>query len=70
MEVNISLKLAMLKAGVSNYALAKRLGCDPAKVSRILNGWLDPDEVTQRRIADELGVSVDELWGTKQAVGG
>lgn len=63
--MNIRMKLRMLETGMTNYELAKRLGCDAAKVSRVLNDWVTPDKETKGRIAAELGVSVADLWAEK-----
>jgi ribosome-binding protein aMBF1 (putative translation factor) len=56
------LKLIMVERGVKNFDLAKYLKVDPAKVSKIVNGWIEPDEATQKKIAKFLGVSVTSIW--------
>ena len=66
--MNKKLKMEMVKQGVKNFDLAKYLGCDPAKVSRIVNEWLEPDEATKGTIAEFFKVPVDRLFakGTKK----
>jgi hypothetical protein len=56
------LKMLLVEKDVLNFDLAKHLGCDPAKVSKIVNGWLDPDQGTKQKIADFLGVDQAEIW--------
>jgi transcriptional regulator with XRE-family HTH domain len=60
--MGMELKLEMIRQRKRNFDLAKYLSCDPAKVSRILNGWLVPDEATKTRIAKFLEMPVDNLF--------
>lgn len=60
--MNQRLKMLLIKRGLRNFDLAKHMGCDPAKISKIVNGWLDPDQETKRKIAAFLGVSEAKLW--------
>ncbi len=57
-----TLKLEMVKRRVRNFDLAKHLNCDPSKVSKIVNGWLTPDENTKRAIASYLKTPVRSLF--------
>ncbi len=60
--MNKTLKLILVKKGIKNFDLAKHLNCDPAKISKIINGWLEPDAVTKQKIADYLKVDENEIW--------
>ena len=60
--MNIRLKMLLVEKNVKNFDLAKHLDCDPAKVSKIVNGWLDPDPETRQKIAELLGVNETEIW--------
>jgi transcriptional regulator with XRE-family HTH domain len=64
--MNKRLKVAMIEKGVRNFDLAKHLGVDPAKVSRIINDWTEPDEALRERIAAFLDVPEETLWSTRQ----
>ena len=57
------LKIAMIENGVRNFDLAKHLDVDPSVVSKIVNGWIDPDEKLKERIAEYLKVPVESIWG-------
>lgn len=48
-------------AGLTQSALAKRVGLDPSQVSRLEKGKGNPRWGTVRRIAGGLGVSLAEL---------
>jgi ribosome-binding protein aMBF1 (putative translation factor) len=60
--MNKQLKILMIEKGVKNFDLAKRLKVDPAKVSKIVNGWIVPDGKLQKQIAQVLKVAVNEIW--------
>jgi ribosome-binding protein aMBF1 (putative translation factor) len=60
--MNMQLKILMIEKGVKNFDLAKRLKVDPAKVSKIVNGWIVPDGKLQKQIAQVLKVAVNEIW--------
>ena len=60
--MNIALKIALLEKGMSQFHLSRLLGIDPGKLSRIVNGWLDPSEQTKKEIARYLGKPVVELF--------
>jgi hypothetical protein len=40
---NFRLKFAILEKGESQDRQAQILGCDPSVVSRIVNGWNEPE---------------------------
>lgn len=53
---------AMRKQGLSQVALAARLGINQANLSRILRNLQDPSETTKAAFLRELGVPVT-AWG-------
>lgn len=57
------LKIIMIEKGIRNFDMAKHLGVDPSKVSKIVNGWIEPDETLKKRIAEYLGVPQESIWG-------
>ena len=50
--------------GLTNYALAKKLGCHQSTVQNWIDGSI-PQKRTQIAIAEKLGVTVEDLMGDK-----
>jgi len=55
-----NLKLQLWKTGIRQNLLAKRLGIHESMLSKILNGFREPDERVRQRIASML--KSDEAW--------
>jgi ribosome-binding protein aMBF1 (putative translation factor) len=62
--MNKKLKILMIEKGVKNFDLAQQLKVDPAKVSKIINGWIVPDDKLQKQIAQALQVPAREIWNS------
>ena len=60
--MNLKLKVRMLEKGVSQYALARQLGIQDSRLSRILNEWTDPTPQEQNEIASALNSQASELF--------
>lgn len=60
--VNKRLKILMIEKDVKNFEIAQQLKVDPSKISKIVNGWVIPDQESQKRIAGILGVKVHDIW--------
>lgn len=60
--MNVGLKVALIERGLKQIELSRLLGCDPAKVSKIVNGWIDPDQEMKRKIARFVGRPVEKLF--------
>ena len=57
------LALFRRQMGLSAYALAGRIGVAPQTISRIESGVIaKPRILTKRAIAEELGVTVEEVF--------
>jgi DNA-binding XRE family transcriptional regulator len=56
-----SLAALRLRAGLSQKALAERCGCEQPHISRYESGSTVPNLFAAKRIADALGVSLDQL---------
>lgn len=56
------LKKEMARQGISGYRLAKLTGISSPDIYRVLNGKIYLYSGWQKRIADALGCSVDELF--------
>lgn len=63
---NVKMKIAMFEQRMSNGELAERVGVAPSTISLILNGKADPKLSVAKKIAKELGMSLDELWGDSE----
>lgn len=60
--MNIPLKVALIERGIKQFDLSRLLGVDPAKVSKIVNGWINPNEQIKREISRYVGKPIDELF--------
>ena len=63
--VNIRLKTELLKQGVSQIKLARKLGIDDGYLSNIIRGWKKPTNELQEKIANELGKPKSVLFSIK-----
>lgn len=54
-------KILLMRAGLLQIEIARKVGCSTATVSRNIDGKQETPEV-RRTIALELGLRVDELW--------
>lgn len=68
-QMNVSLKVAFVSKGVRQIEAAQDLRLDPAKLSKIVNGWVQPDNQTKLEISRYLGKSVEELFPGTQTEG-
>jgi plasmid maintenance system antidote protein VapI len=55
-----NLKLELWRQGVRQNRLAKLLGIHESVMSRMVNGFRDPDPITRAKIAELLGSN--EQW--------
>ena len=68
MRMNLTLRLAILTSPFrSQIKLAARIGIGEGRLSKIVNGWVDPTERQRDAIADALGRPAAELFGAEQA---
>ena len=64
----MNLKIALLKAGVTQVRMASDLGIHPSTLSRIANGWIIPHSTLADQIRAYLGLSKRQLrFGQRQA---
>jgi len=64
------LKMAVVRLGVPQYVVAKRAGLSETRLSRIVQGRLQPTPDERRRLARVLGASENELFGAQGANSG
>ena len=61
-----NLKPIMDKQDITGYELAKRTNVSTSHISDIINGKKQPTLPIAKRIADALGVTIDELIDDQQ----
>lgn len=59
---NFSLKIALLRKGVSQRDLAFETGIDESRISRIIRGYEVPTEEMKKSISQFLGIKEGELF--------
>ncbi|WP_129690954.1 helix-turn-helix transcriptional regulator [Gottfriedia acidiceleris] len=62
MEVKTRLKVIMVERGISQTALSKKLGISMAALKSLVNGRSFPQLPLALKIADELGLKVEDIW--------
>lgn len=62
MAVNIALKVAFMESRKTQNQVAYKIRMTPTRLSQIAHGWVRPTESEKRRIAQELGKPVDEIF--------
>lgn len=55
------IRIALLRGGISQAAIAKKLDVHPSAVCRIIDGTLVSDRV-RRAIAAAIGIDVKRIW--------
>ncbi len=56
------LKFAFLKSGRRQIEVSLEIGISEVRLSKIVNGWYEPNQEEKELIARALGLLVDELW--------
>lgn len=64
MQFANKLRVLMQERGVTNYRLAKEIGCNPTSVANWLNGKSFPASDKIQALAGYFGVSTDYLMGS------
>jgi len=69
--MNLPLKMAFVEKGIRQIKAARDLGWDSSKLSKFVNGWLDPKPAEREALADYIGMPEDVLFPnlTKQSTG-
>lgn len=62
MEVKTRLKVIMVERGISQTAFSKKLGISMAALNSLVNGRSFPQLPLALKIADELGLKVEDIW--------
>ena len=63
--MNLALKFALLRLGVRQVELAKKLGISECVCSKMVNGWLEPNNDLKKNISKILNVPVEDLFPVK-----
>jgi len=64
----IEVKVAILRTGKKHYEIARQLGWAPGKISQIISEVYTPDSLEKELLAEELQVTVDELFNPSRQV--
>lgn len=67
--MNINLKLGFLERNVSQIETAVTLGMDPARLSKIIRGWVSPTANERQSLAAYLKKNEAELFPKERADG-
>ena len=59
---NLKMKIARMTSNVTQDQIASRLGVDVSKVSRIENGFIEPNEREKQVIAELLNADLKALF--------
>lgn len=65
-RMKLQLKDALANAGLKQAKLADKLGISPGYMSLLVNGERKPSPALLERMADELDITVGELYGEQQ----
>ena len=65
MKTNLKLLTAIREKGMRQKDFAKAVGEHETFISRVVNGWINLDEVRKARYAKMLGSTVDYLFSEK-----
>jgi ribosome-binding protein aMBF1 (putative translation factor) len=65
MKTNLKLLTAIRKKGMRQKDFAKVVGEHETFISRVVNGWINLDEVRKAKYAKMLGCTVDDLFSGK-----
>ena len=57
----VEIKIAMLKAGVTQVDIACKLGVTPAAVSQVILGYRTAER-TRAAVAEAIGMDVRQVW--------
>ncbi len=63
----LNIKKILKNKGITQLELAERLGISSVGLNKIING--NPTVETLKKVADEIGVEVKDLFGTETVKG-
>ena len=63
--MNKPLKIAFVSKGIKQIKAANDLGFDPAKLSKIINGWITPTLQEKKVLSKYLDAPIRELFNKK-----
>lgn len=59
---NGQIKIRMLRMGINQILLAKKIGIGNSYLSQIINSKRNPSPVLAKKIADELNCEIDDIF--------
>ncbi len=60
--VDFRLKRAILRSGLKQLAIAERAGIDMVRLSKIVNGHIQPSEREKFKIAEAIGIEEQKIF--------
>lgn len=63
--MNKPLKIAFVSKGIRQIKASKDLGFDPAKLSKIINGWIKPTLQERQALSEYLDIPIQKLFNKK-----
>jgi lambda repressor-like predicted transcriptional regulator len=57
----VEIKIELLRAGINQNQIAKKVGCVPTLVSQVVHG-IRPVRRVRQAIAETIGKPVEEIW--------
>jgi hypothetical protein len=65
--VNVSLKIKLLRKGISQLETARMVGIGEGHLSKIVHGWGPCPDDLRERIAEALGSESSEIFPSNQS---
>jgi len=65
--MNTLLKLAFISKRISQIKAAHEMGIDPAKLSKIIHGWIIPSHQEVNTLSEYLEIPINELFGEDES---
>lgn len=60
--MNIALKTKILMSGKRQIEIARCAGIPEPVLSKVVNGWINPEDSIKKKLAAVLGTEIDELF--------
>ena len=64
MPLNIALKTVLMQRTMSQFELAQRAKIHDSRLSKIINGWIEPNDNEKAAIAKVLRTPIDQLFAS------
>ena len=65
--MNFVLKFAVIKSGKNQIEIARQARIAESKLSKVVNGHVQPTVQEQKRIAEALNLELEDLFGSDKS---